>query len=79
MVLVFGFDIRPIINFFYIIPPIVLILLAVNVALAYSGYKLVVLNGELHSAIIIMTFVSTFISPVVFARMVKADKNIMKK
>jgi len=50
---------------------------AVELALAYSGYKLGILTVELYSAIIIMTFVSTLIFPIVFTRMVKVNKRIM--
>ncbi|MBU2524057.1 cation:proton antiporter [Patescibacteria group bacterium] len=50
---------------------------AVELALAYSAFKLGILNNELYSAIILMTFVSTFIFPIVLTRMVKANKHIM--
>ncbi len=51
---------------------------AVELALAYSAYKLEILNTELYTAIILMTFVSTLIFPLVFTRMVKTNKNIME-
>ena len=50
---------------------------AIELVLVYSGYKLGILNSELYSAIIVMTFVSTLIFPIVLTRMVKANKNIM--
>lgn len=50
---------------------------AVELALAYTGYKIGFLSIDLYSAIIVMTFVTTFVFPFVIMALLKKHKGIM--
>ncbi|MBU1019484.1 cation:proton antiporter [Patescibacteria group bacterium] len=50
---------------------------AVELALAYTAYKAGLLSIDLYSAIIVMAFVTTFIFPIVFGRIIRKNKDVM--